>query len=479
MKRYRWPKIAIIVGSIIVFSFLVLEAYRENLGMAWRGYQKTYREALTTAAEDEPGDLPFSTYALRMRQVVLPATNKVDRCVTCHVGVEDPRMMDSPNPLKTHPGRILDRHEVERFGCTVCHQGQGRAVSTEAAHGQIEHWLYPLVDLMANEGILPEGNPTISSADLLQSSCYQCHNYPNLFKVSNIGAEALAEGQRVFMDKGCLSCHQINGIGANTGVDISTIGDKPLFEYDFSFFPENLEKTIFNWHYQHLRNPNTVVPGTIMPFNLFAENELQKLVVFVLSLKEDGINPLLKFSREALSGYEAYRAFCAGCHGKEGQGKGMATSLNNDILLSGVSDQFWMAAIEGGREGSRRMPSFTFEETGILPEEIRLVLEFVDTWRREKGVIERDNLDLDTSRVEGDAENGRAIFHEVESCAECHGENGVGTKTAAELNNPDFLGRSSDSYIKATIKSDRMKAKTISHFTDEELDDVIAYMRSW
>ncbi len=40
----------------------------------------------------------------RAEQVSLPALGTVDRCVTCHLGIDDPRMTDEQVPYRTHPG---------------------------------------------------------------------------------------------------------------------------------------------------------------------------------------------------------------------------------------------------------------------------------------------------------------------------------------------------------------------------------------
>jgi cytochrome c2 len=62
---------------------------------------------------------------------------QVDRCHTCHMGVNNGLYTDANilEPFRTHPRRdeLLAAHPVERFGCTACHQGQGRATD-ELAH---------------------------------------------------------------------------------------------------------------------------------------------------------------------------------------------------------------------------------------------------------------------------------------------------------------------------------------------------------
>jgi hypothetical protein len=60
----------------------------------------------------------------------------VDRCMTCHMGADSGNYADSalPRQFRTHPFRktLFTSHPVEKFGCTSCHQGQGRATDALA-----------------------------------------------------------------------------------------------------------------------------------------------------------------------------------------------------------------------------------------------------------------------------------------------------------------------------------------------------------
>ena len=156
----------------------------------------------------------------------------------------------------------------------------------------------------------------------------------------------------------------------------------------------------------------------------------------------------------------------------------MATSLNNEMLLRSVSERFLRRSIANGRTGTRFMPAFTFENTGLLDEEVDAVIEFMGQWRREHDITsDQRNLDLDQSRFVGNVEKGRAIFHRRDSCSKCHGDNGTGSEKAARLNNQDFLKLATDSYIEAAILSNRMKIPNMP--SSEEINDVISYIRSW
>src|SRR5207245_11694078 len=58
-----------------------------------------------------------------------------------------------------HDTDLLKIHTTEKFGCSPCHGGNGRALdSVRRAHGRYEHWLWPLY--------YPEN---------YQAGCQQCH----------------------------------------------------------------------------------------------------------------------------------------------------------------------------------------------------------------------------------------------------------------------------------------------------------------
>ena len=55
---------------------------------------------------------------------------KVDRCMTCHVGIDKKGYEDAPQPYTTHPKIDFmvgpsSSHPISEFGCTSCHLGRG------------------------------------------------------------------------------------------------------------------------------------------------------------------------------------------------------------------------------------------------------------------------------------------------------------------------------------------------------------------
>ncbi|MBI4816082.1 MAG: c-type cytochrome [Deltaproteobacteria bacterium] len=125
-----------------------------------------------------------------IRQIVVPELGLVDRCPTCHAGVEDPKSSgEEVDPaLRTHPrlDTLLVRHPPEKFGCTSCHRGQGLALTVGSAHGESDPaWPTPM-----------ERGPYV------ESLCGRCHREGPLQ-----GAPILTRGRATFDRLGCGGCH--------------------------------------------------------------------------------------------------------------------------------------------------------------------------------------------------------------------------------------------------------------------------------
>lgn len=200
---------------------------------------------------------------------------RVDRCVSCHDGLDNPAMTAEkiikdvsphhdvvaaaqvPGYLSTHPSirdivyvigahpgkgahltsggsipwpvvtdtngspadaakqkfdaRLMLLHPFATFGCTTCHDGSGRELVYNNAHGHSEFWLKPL---------LP--------ARYQQADCAQCHER---FNPKTFAAEYLPEmttiarGQQLFKENACWGCHKIEGFSkGNVGPELTEEG---------------------------------------------------------------------------------------------------------------------------------------------------------------------------------------------------------------------------------------------------------------
>jgi cytochrome c551/c552 len=146
-------------------------------------------------------------YSILGHQISVNAANVVDRCEVCHVGVREPLDIKAedlapdgpgkkPDSLArafvSHPNReLLQIHPPERFGCSSCHWGNGRATtSEEKGHGRHKFWLWPLFE-----------------KENTDAGCQQCHGKDRVTQ----GAETLNLGRDLFYVRGCVGCHRYEG----------------------------------------------------------------------------------------------------------------------------------------------------------------------------------------------------------------------------------------------------------------------------
>src|SRR5512140_983816 len=111
-----WAHVAFAVLGIAflaVFSWV----YLGEQGAEWRRQQATFRQL--QRAVKNPHQLAQAAAVDGLRQFWLPDLGRVDRCTTCHLGIDDAAYAHSPQPFRTHGGTWLTTHPTDRFGCTA------------------------------------------------------------------------------------------------------------------------------------------------------------------------------------------------------------------------------------------------------------------------------------------------------------------------------------------------------------------------
>ena len=141
-------------------------------------------------------------------QINVAEANIVDRCESCHMGIREPVKLTAASmapkgkkpdeyalAFTSHPeAQLLKIHDPDKFGCTPCHQGNGRATtSVEKAHGNYEHWLWPM---------FPKPN--------VEAGCQTCHAADMVLVSGDVGW-TLSEGKDLFRQRGCTGCHRYEG----------------------------------------------------------------------------------------------------------------------------------------------------------------------------------------------------------------------------------------------------------------------------
>ncbi len=289
-KLYIWFAASAVL-CLAVLSIAPIQSTRKE----WKGYQKMfYRiEAKNISDEDVRGKILHSP--LKIKQIVVKDLDRVDRCMTCHISIEDPRYMDDEHPIKSHPGDLLKQHTPDKFGCTICHEGQGRATTVKAAHGESRWWQWPLLPM-----------------DYVYGTCGKCHT------TAEVPYRLFGQGNKLIGELGCIGCHIVEGKGGTIGPELTGVGSR-----------RNAD-----WLYNHFKNPQEANPGSVMPKYDLTDAEIKSLVMLMYGLNENPIpyryrtfkerakfNKPPSYPNKIEAGRASYQKYgCAGCHGRDGEG---------------------------------------------------------------------------------------------------------------------------------------------------------------
>ena len=423
---------------LAIASFVVLVVhgvvFRNQLFHEWEKHQTAYLEQVR------------DTRAPRIEQIIVTSfgDTRVDRCTTCHAAADDPRFTGHAEPLKTHPysaalgdvqrnGRWERRHKFSDFGCTVCHDGQGRGLDTFYAHGEDEFWPDPLTGFVTQGNWRKDFAPKLKNADYMEANCAQCHTGEDF-----AGTPHVDRGRKLFYAMNCYGCHKIDGMSEGTlGPDLTEAGKK--FKVDYLW--------------ESIVEPRANLATSFMPDFHLNDADVECLVVFLKSRR--GVN----FAETSLDRYKAHVAnvavvippgtenekageqliadrACTACHKLKDRDGGIAPDLSYEGL---VRDDAWLAdhfQNPRSRVPDSIMPAFRFPAQDFQ----RLSAYLVS---------------LKTPPPPADA---RATYTNL--CARCHGEKGDGNGKVAlyidpsprDFTKPGFLASKPRARFVASIQ---------------------------
>ncbi|MFQ5881878.1 MAG: c-type cytochrome [Candidatus Methylomirabilales bacterium] len=264
---------------------------------------------------------------LDLKQVVVEGLDKnefdvfilrVDRCETCHLGIDRPGFENAPPPFQTHPKReaILGKHPVSRFGCSVCHEGQGPALDYEKlVDGRIPDWPHGLTKEYGG-GVNILWDFPLLRGEMVQSSCRKCHLERSEFvtalkrgegeeaKVEWVNlAPTLTKGLAMFEILGCHGCHPAEGFK-----DLPKVGPELI---------RIANKVEPAWLIQWIENPQSYLRHTRMPNFGFSKEHATAIAAYLLDKSEPDPPGPGQFNPQASpeKGKEIFeRVGCLGCH---------------------------------------------------------------------------------------------------------------------------------------------------------------------
>jgi len=378
-------------GSLsVVFLISLAIAPAKNHFSEWRHYQSSYLsmvggrgEAVTLRRHFQGG----------IQQIWHPELGVVDRCTTCHVGLQEASLSDvTLQPFRRHP---VVPHNLEQFGCVMCHRGQGIATTVEEAHESTLAWEQP---------ILP--------ARFIESSCGQCHRAPLT------GTPQLNEGRRLMARYGCSRCHTVK---LPEGGTLKAEMDAPPLSHI-------ADKTTREWIYAWLKDPQAYAASAIMPNFKLSDDDDRDISASLIANSTPVTGDTLTLSAAAqkpaadpTAGASLYgESFCATCHAvQNAAGNVVGGDIGPELTRIGnKAKPEWLAAwIKNPRvyDPPTEMPHYRFSD-----EQVAVLTSFLQAKTDSDFMA---NVHLAPATPE-QIEHGKLLVTEY-GCASCHEINGI------------------------------------------------------
>ncbi len=389
--------LAFALASLACLVVLAVSPVKDYL-REYRRYQDGYRARLLASASTSKELAAARAETVHIRQIWIPAFgDRVDRCVSCHLGVETPKLAAAEAPYRPHPLTPHTPEDFPRFGCVACHRGQGRATSLAEAHGSVPDWSSPLLPLRYTE-----------------AACGTCH------RGLVVPEAALLSAGRALMNRiGCPGCHKIESWTdwRSQAPDLDGLADKTHVE----------------WLRAWLKHPRDLRPATWMPDFHLSDEEIETLTAFLWA--QPGKRPFAGAVEGDLAtgdlerGKKTFReARCISCHTIEGRGNGSACELSG---IGSKVNRRWLVAFIGDPQAFRpgiAMPRYDFSRQQLLDLATYLGEELVDPGAPAAGAPYRPSPPKIAA--------GEEVFVKY-GCAGCH--HIAGRKDAAPIG-PELTG---------------------------------------
>ena len=353
-------RLALAIASFVVLIVHGVVFYNQFFHR-WERQQNAYFDQARALTTNQQERAELEARAPRIEQYIVTSfgDTRVDRCGTCHIAADDPRFQGHAQPLRTHSysaatGDVLRnghwerRHKFSDFGCTVCHDGQGRGLETKYSHGEDPYWPDPLLGYVTQSNWRAEFKPHLKGAEYIEANCAQCHTEENF-----AGTPHVNRGRKLFYTMNCYGCHRIEGISEGTlGPDLSEVGKK--FRVDYIW--------------ESIVDPRANLATSFMPkFNL-SEDDVKSLVIFLKSRR--GMN----FAETSLARYRA-------SHGAEAKPEAVTLKAASFTTKSEpsrgeqlIADRSCTACHKLGARDGGIAPDLSFE--GLLKDEPWLLDHF-------------------------------------------------------------------------------------------------------
>jgi len=369
-----------VVSLLFLVSIAIAPA--KNFFSEWRHYQHGFLKMIRNRSDAVTLQRHFQG---GIQQIWLPELGVVDRCTSCHVGLQEASLRNiSGQPFRAHP---VIPHKLDQFGCTVCHRGQGAATSVAEAHNSTLAWEQP---------ILP--------AKYIESSCGECH------RGALLGTPQLNEGRSLLAREGCVHCHTVKMPDGST---MTATDDPPTLSHI-------ADKTTREWIYAWLKDPQAYASTATMPNFKLSDDGARDMSAFLIAnstpMSNDTAAISAKASSDATAGPSLYgESFCASCHAAQNAaGNLVGGNVGPELTRVGskVKAEWLQAWLRNPHtyDAETAMPHYRFND-----EQIATLAEFLLA-KTDSDLLA--NVHLDTATPQQIA-HGKRLVSDY-GCASCH-----------------------------------------------------------
>jgi mono/diheme cytochrome c family protein len=304
--------------------------------------------------------------------------------------------------------------------------------------------------------------------------------------VPQMGTPSVAEiqsGRRLFVDKGCASCHAVEGVSPqrDLGPDLSAEGGKDLSQLEFG--QSKIARNLISYIQAKITDPTSVNTSARMPLYRLAPADLDALTTALLSMagtpstsgmqklvvprKENTFQPVGEFKRV----FDRYK--CSECH----QFNGVGGTLAPDLSYEGSRAQRqWLISFLKSPQTLRpmlvlRMPQFnmTDQEAATLADYLGVVLQssLVDSSKSDPKNFSAEKATL-----------GKQLYEVKYQCQSCHtigstgGYVGPNLSSAGNWLTPAWISawlRNPQALVPGTVEPKRS-------LTEDEIQALTAYL---